>query len=230
MIDLEHKLRVFLQQGLVRRPPTNWQVAQGSLEMARTVIAVKPDDGARYRGSLFGSPWLRTPVLLVYTLGGHMRIGAGIRARERHLRTHLLGVVHHGQPVFDLQLLQTFERGLDRLRGHLDAVDLARTWVRRVERRLVDAIVPDGSRYRERLRQYVERAARFDYDDVVPPGVRPEFSTFVRFMNHCAEAYPARSRDEQLWVLLRRLVKLFIAKRLPAKQAEGEQVARGETR
>lgn len=215
MIDLENKLHVFLQRGLIRRPPTNWQVAQGSLAMARTVIAVKPDDRARYHGSVFGSPWLRTPVLVVYTLGGHLRIGAGIRARERQLRTHLLGVIHHGQPVFDLQLVQTFEQGLERLLHHLDAVDRGQTWMRRLERRVVDAIVPDGAQYRERLRRYVERAAKFDYDDGVPPGVRPEFSTFVRFMNHCAEAYPARSRDEHVWVLVRRLAKLFIARRLP---------------
>ena len=224
MVDLHRRLQPFAARGLIQRVPTNWQVAQGSLEMARTVVAVKPDDRARYRGALFGHPALRTPILIAYTLGGHMRIGAGIRAREWHLHAHLLAVVHHGQPVFDLQLVQTFPNGLARLRARVDLVDAGRTAWRRWERWWIDRVVPGGHEYRERLRGYIRRAARFDYDSAVPPGVRPEFATLVSFMSYCAEAYPASWRGMSVWQQLRQLRALVTRPRLlpPAHARTGE--------
>ena len=214
MIDLSKKLAPFVRRGLLTDLPNNWQVAQGSLEMARTVLSVKPDDADRYRGAPLGRPLLRTPFLVAYTLGQHLRVGAGIRASQRGLHTHLLAVHHHGMPVFDLQLVQTFPHGLARLRRRIDDVDAGRSWWRRRERWLVDAIVPDGRAYRELLRGWIRRAARFDYDGEIPPGVRPEFATLVSFMRHCAVAYPATWRGLGLTGKVRQLWRLVTSPRL----------------
>jgi len=197
---------------MIDRVPTKWQIFQGSVEMLQYVVIPDSDDGRRYAGAPLGHPILRTPFLVGYTLGGHFNVGSGLRASERSLQKHLLAVYHFGQPVYDLQLVQTFPDGLERLRRKFSDVHAARTRLSKFERAFVGSIVPAWDDYCEAILGHIERADRFEYDQA-PAWARKEFWSLSDFMNHCADAYPSTMHGERPLALLRRLFRLLTRER-----------------
>lgn len=208
LVDLRTRLAIFVERGLIRRVPTNWQVTQGSWEMFLYVVHPKPGDRERYAGASFGRWWLRWPLLVFYTLGAYFRAGCGIRVPENSQRKHLLGVKHPEQPVYDLQLVQTFPNGLANLRRRFLEVREGKKWYRRLERRFLGLIVPRWDEYCEFVLAQIARAEEFDYDPP-PAWCRAEHWSLAEFMNYCAESFPATMREENFFPMLRRLTKLF---------------------
>ena len=198
-LDLEEKLSFFLDNGLLDKLPTKWQVLQGEAEMVPYVVLPFEDDDKRYKDTSIGKyKSLRTILLASYTLGGHLRAGTGLLASERDLQKHLLGVFHLGQPVYDLQLLQTFPKGLENLERrihilnepleklHADKLGSTRSRLR-FEKRFLETIVPQG--YHDQLLLDIERAQKLDYDPAHDTR-RPEFWSLVNFMGYCATNFP----------------------------------------
>ncbi len=200
LFDLEKKLSFFLDNGLLSKAPTKWQILQAEIEMMPVVAFPYSDDDGRYP-----TPWgkykvWRTIASVAYTFGGHFRIGAGLLASEKDVRKHLLIVHHFGDAVYDLQLLQTFPKGLDNLerRIHIlntplekregDQLTSPRSRLR-LEKRFLEMIVPEG--YHGRLLGQIEKAKNLDYDPC-PPNRKPEYWNLVSFMEHCATNYAPR--------------------------------------
>jgi hypothetical protein len=205
------RLAPLIERGLIERAPTPWQILQGNVEMLPYVVIPDADDRRRYAGATLGNPIVRTPFLVAYTLGGHFSVGSGLSSSEASLQKHLLAVHHNGQPVYDLQLAQTFPDGLTRLRARFLDVRSARSRALRLERTLVGAIVPSWDGYCDAMLGHIDRAARFDYDPA-PAWCPDKFWSFASFMNHCASAFPPFLRNENPFALPRRLFRLFTAK------------------
>lgn len=199
-LDLEEKLSFFLDNGMLDRVPTKWQVLQGEVEMLPYVVLPFDDDDERYKDTSIGKhKLLRTALLAGYTYGGHLRAGTGLAVNERDLQKHLLGVFHLGQPVYDLQLLQTYPRGLENLERrihilnepleklHADKIGSTRSRLR-LEKRFLESIVPQG--YHDQLLVEIERAKELDYDPAHDTR-RPEFWSLVGLMDYCATHFPA---------------------------------------
>ena len=208
---LSSRLAPLIERGLIARPPTTWQILQGNVEMLPYVVIPDADDGRRYAGAPLGNPIVRTPFLVAYTLGGHFSVGSGLRSGEATLQKHLLAVYHNGQPVYDLQLAQTFPDGLERLRRRFLDVRRAATRIRRFERAFVGAIVPSWDDYCAAMLGHIDRASRFEYDPA-PDWCPDKFWSFASFMNHCASTFPADARGERPFALARRLYRLFTSR------------------
>lgn len=199
--NLNDRLKPFLERGLIDTVPTEWQLLQGSLEMAPYVVTPDAGDDARYDGAPLGHPLLRTPIVLSQIGLDHLQIGHGlfVQAAESYFK-HLMFVYHEGMPTYDLQLVQTVPDGLARLRAYVEAIELGTTPAARRQRKLIDLIIPRASRYRQQFLArggWIDRAAAFDYPstDELPPYLRPEFTTLVGFLAYCSTAYPATRRD-----------------------------------
>lgn len=207
--NLPQRLAPFVARGMIPRVPTNWQNTQGSLELVLYVIAPKRGDQERYAGTLLGRWWIRWLPLIAYTVLAYFRVGSGIRAKERSQRKHLLAVHHPEMPVYDLQLIQSFPNGLENLRRRFIEVRDRKTFLRRLERWFVGLIIPDWDVYCERMLGYIAAAERFDYEPPPSWWARSEHWSFVEFMNYCATAFPASSKEERFFPMVRRLCQLF---------------------
>lgn len=205
------RLSPLIERGLIARAPTPWQILQGNVEMLPYVVIPDADDRRRYAGAPLGHPIVRTPFLVTYTFGGHFSVGSGLSSSEASLQKHLLAVYHNGQPVYDLQLAQTFPDGLERMRSRFLAVRDAPSRALRIERALVGAIVPSWHDYCTAMLGHIDRAARFDYDSA-PDWCPERFWSFAAFMNHCALSFPPFFRGENPLALTRRLFRLFTGK------------------
>ncbi|MCO4771065.1 MAG: hypothetical protein KDA24_13605 [Deltaproteobacteria bacterium] len=195
-IDLPQRLAPFIASGLVETLPTPWQLRQGELEMAPWVISTDVTDEEAYRRTPLAHPIARQPLLLS-TIGlDHFAMGSGLASSLDSVIKHLHLTWHSGFPLFDLQLVQTHEHGLEWLRASLEE---ARAGATRRGRRL-DGIArrlyvdPDG--YYDRFLAgdgWIARAEAFDYPTPESEGcaMPPEFFGLVPFVNHCAQAYPA---------------------------------------
>lgn len=207
--DLSTRLAPFIERGLIHKVPSWWQVTQGSIEMMPYVTTPDPDDRRRYADAPLGHPLVRTPFIIAYTLGGHFNVGSGLCQGQRSIQKHLFAVHHFGQPVYDLQLAQTFPDGLENLRNGFLQLRHAANIGRRMERALVGAIVPRWDVYCETMLGHIDRASRFDYDVSPPAWARKEFWSLAAFMTYCAETFPPTLRGEHPLALLRRLYGLL---------------------
>lgn len=208
--DLEQRLRPLREAGLFTGLPTRWQLLLGQVEMAPYVVMPDAGDGARYRGARCGHPLLRTPIVLSQVGWEHLRVGHGLDASLRALVLHLAYVFHEGMPIFDLQLVQTHEGGLDALRRFLEALEDDRE---AHHRRLIDLVIPDARSYRRRFLEtdgWIDRAARFDYPPPTSAAafLRPEFTQLTSFLAYCREAFPESPRGETPWRSARRIAAL----------------------
>ena len=211
------RLAVFVDRGLIETLPTTWQLVQGQLEMAPYVVLPDPGDGSRYDGTLLGNPILRTPLIVSQIGLDHFRVGHGLHTSREAQYKHLNFVSHEGFPTYDLQLIQTMPDGLERFRSYTREIQEGATRHRRRQRALVDLVIPDAEAYRESFLEdggWIDRAVAFDYpsEDEIEDFLRPEFSSLVHFMNHCARAYPARPGDTSLPGMPRHLTRLLLAK------------------
>jgi len=158
--------------------PTRWQLLQGEIEMTPYVISTDATAEEGYRDHLASHPLVRQLRIFAHVGRDHLRTGSALGAKLESICAHLIVTFHRGMPVFDLQVIQTHDRGLDRLRTAItETLDQstglgARRW------RITKTLLRDPRTYLEQFLGddgFISRAARFDY-----PGPDREGSKFPR--------------------------------------------------
>ena len=213
-IDIDARLAPFVSRGLIRKAPTRWQITQGEMEMLPYVLTPDITDEHRYEGAPFGHPVLRQPIIFSQVGRDHLRTGSGLECKLESVMKHLHFTIHAGMPVFDLQVIQTHPRGLERFRHYSE--DLQKSdapWAKRT-RALIDLIIPNARAYREQFIEpggWIDRAATFDYSDSIEdnPDFPPEFTSFIHFMNYCADAFPRSVGEVPLTRLPRHVLRVL---------------------
>jgi hypothetical protein len=205
--ELERRLARLEELGFVRRRPSRAQLFFGALDMLRFVIEPASRDYYRQRGVSFGFHqllrWLDDPVSLLDP--------TGFLSERDTIVGHVMQVVHLN-PVYDLQLIQMFDDGLEDFERQVQAM-VNGTHPRA---RTIGAIVEDPD-YHTRLLEYVRR---YREDPSTPPLVREEqtlrvdphftaaertFATLPGYVEYC-NRLPSSTRT--LWRRLR-AVKTF---------------------
>ena len=147
--------------GFIDRRPSRAQLFFGALDMLRFVIEPASRDYYRQRGVSFGFHqllrWLDDPVSILDP--------TGFFSDRDTIVGHVMQVVHLN-PVYDLQLIQMFEDGLEDFERQVAAM-VDGTHPRA---RTIGAIVEDPS-YHARLLEYVRR---YRANPDTPPLVRNE--------------------------------------------------------
>ncbi len=185
---IERRMRRLEQQALVRRRPTRLQIAFGGLDMFRFVITPAARDYYAQRGISFGFHqllrFLDDPMSMVDP--------TGLLSDRDTIVGHVMQVVHLN-PVYDLQLIQMFDDGLEDFERQVEAM-LRGTHPRA---RTIAAIVEEPG-YHARLLDYVRR---YRADRGAAPIVRPvkalrgdpaydaaerTFATLTGFTDYCA--------------------------------------------
>ena len=199
-MDLNQRCEAFVRAGLLPVVPTRWQTWQGTLEMTPYVMSTDATEESRYQGAVFGHPLARQPIIISQVGLDWFRSGPALGSRCDSVCRHLHFTYHQGMPVFDLQLLQTYSYGLERMRAETEELLANSTpWARRTNR-LVGLILPDASEYFERFlgtHGWIERAARFDYPGPSAEGAAfpREYFSLIDFLNYCAQRFPASPAD-----------------------------------
>ncbi|MGE3673131.1 MAG: hypothetical protein AB7K71_25885, partial [Polyangiaceae bacterium] len=93
------------------------------------------------------------------------------------------------------------------------AIEDGSTRQARRQRRWIDRVLPKASEYRQKFLApggWIDQAEAFDYptEKDVAGFLRPEFTDLVRFVNHCANAYPASPLEQPLTHIPSHLVGL----------------------
>jgi hypothetical protein len=211
--EIPARLERLRARGYVDQAPSRAQLIFGGLDMVRFVIEPAARDYYKQKGISFGLHqllrFLDDPVSMIDPTGF-------LSARDTIIG-HVMQVVHLN-PIYDLQLLESFDDGLDELERQVRAM-LDGTHPRH---RTIAAIVEDPD-YHARLLDYV---VRFRADRGAPPPVRQEqtlradpvfaiaertFATLPGFLR-----YAARLPDSTT-TLARRL---FDLKEFPVELAE----------
>lgn len=201
--DRLHRLQA---RGYVERIPNRAQLIFGGLDMVRFVIEPAARDYYKHKGISFGLHQL----LRVLDDPVSMIDPTGFLSARDTIIGHVMQVVHLN-PIYDLQLLESFDDGLDELerqvRQMLDGVHPRHA--------TISAIVEDPD-YHARLLDYV---VRFRADRGAPPPVRQEqslrddpvfaaaeqtFATLPGFLRYCTKL------PETIPVLARRLLSLDV--------------------
>jgi len=168
-----------------------------------------------YAGAPLGHPWIRQPLIFAHVGLDHLRTGSALGARLRSVCRHVELTYHRGMPVFDLQVIQTHERGLDVLRDSMEELLEDRTARARRQNRTASWILADRKRYYHQFLGpdgYIARAARFDYPTPADEGsvCPPEFFSLPGLMTYAAgldpERPPLRELPGRALALLRRRV------------------------
>ena len=159
--EIERRLATLEAKGFIERRPNRSQIFFGGLDMLRFVIEPASRDYYRQKGISFGFHqllrFLDDPVSLVDP--------TGFLSDRDTIIGHVMQVVHLN-PVYDLQVIQMFDGGLDELERQVAAM-VDGTHPRR---RTIGAICEDPD-YHGRLLDYVRR---FREDPATPPPVREE--------------------------------------------------------
>jgi len=159
--EIDRRLRTLERKGFIRRRPTRAQLLFGGLDMLRFVIEPASRDYYRQRGISFGFHQL----LRVLDDPVSMIDPTGFLSDRDTIVGHVMQVVHLN-PVYDLQLLQMFEDGLEDFERQVEAM-VDGTHPRA---RTIGAIVEDPG-YHARLLDYVRR---YRQDPDTEPIVRAE--------------------------------------------------------
>jgi hypothetical protein len=199
-VTLEARLQVFVEAGLLARVPTRWQLLQAEIEMTPYVVSTDATAEEGYRDHLASHPLVRQLRLFAHVGRDHLRTGSALGAKLESVCAHLILTYHRGMPVFDLQVIQTHERGLDRLRDAIrETLDgstptgarraAIATTLLREPRAYLEGFLGDGG--------YIARAARFDYPGPTDEGSKfpREFWSLVDLAAYAAASFPARPRD-----------------------------------
>jgi hypothetical protein len=187
--EIPARLRRLQERGYVDRLPTRAQLVFGGLDMVRFVIEPAARDYYRHKGISFGMHQL----LRVLDDPVSMIDPTGFLSARDTIIGHVMQVVHLN-PIYDLQLLESFDDGLDELekqvRQMLDGVHPRHA--------TISAIVEDPD-YHRRLLDYV---VRFRADRGTAPPVRQEqslradpvfaaaeetFATLPGFLRYCTK-------------------------------------------
>jgi len=203
--EIDRRLRTLERKGYVSRRPTRWQILFGGVDMLRFVIEPAARDYYRQKGISFGFHQL----LRVLDDPVSMVDPTGFLSDRDTIVGHVMQVVHLN-PVYDLQLIQMFEDGLEDFERQVAAM-VDGTHPRH---RTIAAIVEDPG-YHARLLDYVRR---FRADPGAAPPVREEqtlrsdpsfaaaertFASLPGFIEYC-NRLPARPSELLLrWRRLR---------------------------
>jgi hypothetical protein len=145
--EIERRLATLEAAGLIRVRPTRLQILFGGLDMLRFVIVPASRDYYAQKGIDFGFHqllrFLDDPVSLLDP--------TGFLSERDTIVGHVMQVVHLN-PIYDLQLIQMFEDGLEDFERQV-AEMVAGTHPRQ---RTISAIVEDPA-YHARLLDYVRR-------------------------------------------------------------------------
>lgn len=159
--EIERRLARLERLGFISQRPSRAQLFFGALDMLRFVIEPASRDYYRQRGVSFGLHqalrWLDDPASLIDP--------TGFLSERDTIVGHVMQVVHLN-PVYDLQLIQMFEDGLEDFERQVAAM-VDGTHPRA---RTIGAIVEDPG-YHARLLEYVRR---FRSDPHTAPLVREE--------------------------------------------------------
>jgi hypothetical protein len=213
-MDLNQRLSVFTRAGLVDRVPTPWQLRQGEIEMTPYVISTDATAVEPYVGARFGHPVLRQPLIASQVGLDHFRTGSGLGAKTTSQCRHLHLTYHQGMPVFDLQVLQTHDDGLDVLeRKTEELLDGSTREARRINR-LASLCLAQPDEYHSQFLGddgWIARARRFDYPDpsAEDSAFPPEFFSLVGLVNYCARSFPEKPSDIGLTKLPGHIVHLL---------------------
>lgn len=196
------RLAVFVAAGQLAADevPTWWQLRQAEIEMSPYVISTDATDEHAYRGRPFGHPWLRQPLIISQVGLDHFRLGSGLGARHASVCKHLHLTYHQGMPVFDLQVVQSHPRGLERLAERTEALLSGATAEARRLRAIGRLTLADPEAYYARFvgdDGWIARAMRFDYPGPGSEGsvFPPEFYSLVDLARYAAGAFARRPAD-----------------------------------
>jgi len=185
--ELERRLATLERRGLIAQRPTRLQLLFGGLDMLRFLITPAARDYYAQRGISFGFHQL----LRVLDDPVSMIDPVGLLSDRDTIVGHVMQVVHLN-PIFDLQLIQMFDDGLEDFEQQVEAM-VAGTHPRH---RTIAAIVEEPG-YHARLLDYVKR---FRADPATAPLVRAEqtlrgderfaaaertFATLPGFVGYC---------------------------------------------
>jgi hypothetical protein len=157
--ELDQRLERLVSIGLIERPPTRAQLAAGGFDMFRFWIAPASAEYYREQGIDFGFHQL----LRFMDEPASLLDFVGLFSSKDGIIGHLMQVVH-ANPVYDLELLEIFEGGLDALEADLEAM-IAGTHPRATS---IGAIVEEPN-YHRNLLGFVRR---FRKDPATPPMLR----------------------------------------------------------
>jgi hypothetical protein len=161
--ELERRLATLERKGLIAARPTRLQLLFGGLDMLRFLITPAARDYYAQRGISFGFHQL----LRILDDPVSMIDPVGLLSDRDTIVGHVMQVVHLN-PIFDLQLIQMFDDGLEDFERQIEAM-VAGTHPRH---RTIAAIVEEPD-YHERLLDYVRR---FRADPHTPALVRGDQS------------------------------------------------------
>ncbi len=161
--ELERRLATLERKGMIPERPTRSQLLFGGLDMLRFLITPAARDYYAQRGISFGFH----QVLRILDDPVSMIDPVGLLSDRDTIVGHVMQVVHLN-PIFDLQLIQMFDDGLEDFERQVESM-VAGTHPRY---RTIAAIVEEEG-YHERLLDYVRR---FRADPRTAPLVRGEQS------------------------------------------------------
>lgn len=189
---LTRRLRPFLDAGLLAAVPGRWQIRRAELEMAPYVVSRDATDDAGYRGAPLGHPVLRQPLIASRVGRDHFAVGCGLGVAFESQCDHLHLTFHRGFPVFDMQILQTHPRGLERFAAQTDELLAGRTRRARRTGRLARLILADPPGYHRRFvgpGGWISRAAVFDTPAPGEAGSAfpPEFFSLTGLLSYALE-------------------------------------------
>jgi hypothetical protein len=159
--EIDGRLRNLERKGYIARRPTRAQILFGGIDMLRFVIEPASRDYYRQKGISFGFHQL----LRVLDDPVSMIDPTGFLSDRDTIIGHVMQVVHLN-PIYDLQLIQMFDDGLEDFERQVEAM-VRGTHPRQ---RSIAAIVEDAG-YHARLLDYVRR---FRADPSSRPPVREE--------------------------------------------------------
>jgi hypothetical protein len=159
--EVDRRLATLERKGYVAKRPTRAQILFGGFDMLRFVIEPAARDYYRQKGISFGFHQL----LRVLDDPVSMIDPTGFLSERDTIVGHVMQVVHLN-PVYDLQLIQMFDDGLEDFERQVEQM-VAGTHPRA---RTIGAIVEDPT-YHARLLDYVRR---FRADPLTAPPVREE--------------------------------------------------------
>jgi hypothetical protein len=166
--ELDERLQRLRRRGLIDRIPSRVQLVVGSIDMLRFWITPAAADYYKAKGIHFGFH----QVLRFFDEPASLADPVGFFSERDGIIGHLMQVVH-ANPVYDLQLLQMFDDGLDQLERQLEQM-LDGTHPRAAS---IGAIVEEPD-YHARLLEFV-RAWRIDPS--IPPLLRSNVAASASF-------------------------------------------------
>jgi len=166
---VDKRLSALHRQGVIERIPTQLQLIVGAIDMLRFWISPAAADYYAQQGISYGFHQLLRFLDEPASLGDPV----GLLSTRDGIIGHLMQVVH-ANPVYDLQLLQMFEDGLDELERQLSAMLIGK----HPRSRSILAIVEEAD-YHQRLLDFVREYRR---DKEAAPLLRKNVASQPEFM------------------------------------------------